>query len=75
MFSRNSQFKGCKKIIYRCKYGRRKEVTSLGPEGKQGRTGRIKGTRAGRASREISKQGREHGEVWGTFNSHEAEEM
>lgn len=32
-------------------------------------------TRAGRALREISKQGREYGEVWGTFNSDGAEEM
>lgn len=31
--------------------------------------------RAGRASREMSRQGREHAEVWGPFNSDGAEEM
>lgn len=50
--SRRSQFNRYKKITDVKVCGRSKGALRLGPEGKQGGTGRTKETRAGRASRE-----------------------
>ena len=74
MSLRSSQLNRYKKIISRCLWEEKRGHFHWALRTSRG-TGRKQVARAGRASREMSRQGREHAEVWGPFNSDGAEEM